>query len=182
LVSNDKVNFLFFGSVRTSKGIRELLEVVKCLNKDNKSTDKLNIIIAGADIFNIMKNNLFINCSFTKILLKQFNDSEMKFLFAKSDIILLPYTKVTQSGVLEMAMHFEKPILTSNLPYFKNILSNCPSFGLSIDTSNINEFSNTIINLSNDNYLHVLTKDLDTYYSQNEYDLFMSNFNSLLSY
>jgi glycosyltransferase involved in cell wall biosynthesis len=180
LISSSKKNFLFFGNIRKSKGIEELLQVINYLNTKDSGLDELNIIIAGADIFNIVKNKEIIYNSFTKILLRQLNDSEMKYLFSKSDIILLPYSNITQSGVLEMAIHFEKPILTSNLKYFKNILNQFPSFGLNIDTTNVREFSNKIIELSQKSEMIVLKKDIETYYSEKEYNLFITNFKSKL--
>lgn len=180
LVSNTKKNFLFFGNIRKSKGVEELLQVINYINKENIAIDKLNIIVAGADIFNILKNNDVIYNSFTKILLRQLNDSEMKYLFSKSDIILLPYTKITQSGVLEMALQFEKPILTSNLDYFRNILNQFPSFGFNTNTTNVKEFTNKIIELSKKSQLPILKKDIETYYSEKEYNLFITNFKSKL--
>ena len=100
--------------------------------------------------------------------------------FSKSDIILLPYTKITQSGVLEMALQFEKPILTSNLDYFRNILNQFPSFGFNTNTTNVKEFTNKIIELSKKSQLPILKKDIETYYSEKEYNLFITNFKSKL--
>lgn len=44
----------------------------------------------------------------------------------KSDLILLPYRAISQSGVLLLALSYKKPILTSNLPSFKETLDGYP--------------------------------------------------------
>ena len=42
----------------------------------------------------------------------------------------LPYRKTSQSGILEMAFYFRKPILASDVPYFRRMLTEFPSFGI----------------------------------------------------
>ena len=42
--------------------------------------------------------------------------------YCASDLVVLPYKKVYQSGVLMMTLSYEKPTLVSNLPPLKEIL------------------------------------------------------------
>ena len=42
----------------------------------------------------------------------------------------MPYRKTSQSGILEMAFYFQKPVVATDIPYFKKVLSEFPSFGI----------------------------------------------------
>jgi len=42
-------------------------------------------------------------------------DSQVKYYFNASDIIVQPYKSATQSGVTQIAYHFEKPMLVTNV-------------------------------------------------------------------
>jgi glycosyltransferase involved in cell wall biosynthesis len=42
-------------------------------------------------------------------------DSEVKYYFSIADIIVQPYKSATQSGVTQIAYHFEKPMLVTNV-------------------------------------------------------------------
>jgi glycosyltransferase involved in cell wall biosynthesis len=42
-------------------------------------------------------------------------DSEVKYCFGAADIIVQPYKSATQSGVTQIAYHFEKPMLVTDV-------------------------------------------------------------------
>ena len=52
------------------------------------------------------------------------------YLYEHTDYVALPYRKTSQSGILEMAFYFRKPILASDVPYFRRMLTEFPSFGI----------------------------------------------------
>ena len=42
-------------------------------------------------------------------------DSEVRYCFGAADIIVQPYKSATQSGVTQIAYHFEKPMLVTDV-------------------------------------------------------------------
>ena len=42
--------------------------------------------------------------------------------YASSDIVVLPYRRIYQSGVLMMSLCYKKPVIVSDLPSFKEII------------------------------------------------------------
>jgi len=134
-------HFLFFGNIRPSKGIFDLLAAAELL-KD----DQIKIIVAGQDIFNkiLEYQETHVISSNVKLILRLINDDEMKYLFAKCDMTLLPYEDISQSAVLETAVSFKIPLLTSNINYFKTIIANFPSFGKYTETTNPAIFANSL--------------------------------------
>ena len=42
-------------------------------------------------------------------------DEQVRYYFAAADIVVQPYRSATQSGISQIAYHFEKPMLVSNV-------------------------------------------------------------------
>ena len=172
-----KINILWFGNITYSKGVDLYVDNINSLANDIKR--KLNIIIAGRSL-----DGVFEKCdtkdSVYSILIRRLNDDEMTFLYTKSDYIILPYRQTSQSGVLEMAFHYQIPVIASDIPYFTMMLSKYPSFGLltGIDKGSFHKTLETLIHETKSYY-----KDEDVYnYKHREEMLdFANEFNEVLS-
>lgn len=115
LNSNDK-HILFFGFIRKYKGLDLLLEAMA----DSRIKQMgIKLIIAGeyyedAAYYNqiISKNNIEKD-----IILKTeyIPSEEVRYYFSAADMVVQPYRSATQSGVTQIAYHFEKPMLVSNV-------------------------------------------------------------------
>lgn len=146
LTSKKKKYFLFFGNLLASKGVEDLFDAMaECEGR----TERFKLIVAGRDSEHCVENYLKLapgqNINF---LLRYFNDDEMKFLFDMSDVIIMPYRNIYQSGVLEMAITYRKPILASQIPYFASLISKYPSFGDVVDSKNPKVFAQKLVDLS----------------------------------
>lgn len=127
-VITDKVNILFFGNINVSKGIDILIDAVNKLQPNCYA--KINVIIAGKDFDHAIENVSLKHPELFHIVLRHINDDELVYLYQKVDYVVLPYRKTSQSGILEMAFYFRKPIIASRIPYFEQVLMRFPSFGL----------------------------------------------------
>lgn len=123
----DKINILWFGNITHSKGIDLYVNNINSLTKEIKN--KINIIISGRSLDGVFEK-CDVNDSVFSIVLKHLNDDEMTYLFTQTNYVILPYRQTSQSGVLEMAFHYQKPVIVSNIPYFAMMLSKYPSFGI----------------------------------------------------
>ncbi len=107
---------LFFGFIRKYKGLDLLLEAMT-----DKRIQALGIkaIVAGEyydeqqqylDI--IEKNNLQEH-----LILKDdfISNDEVRYYFGASDVVVQPYKSATQSGISQLAFHFEKPMIVTNV-------------------------------------------------------------------
>ena len=171
--SNSK-NFLFFGNIIASKGVEDLLKASSLI----ESAD-VKIIIAGQDIdsniYNYKIENLI--APNVQLILRYINDDELKYLFTKSDFVLLPYSDISQSGSIEMAIAFKKPILTSNIVYFKKIIDAHPSFGKYIDTKDHIAFADSLVQLSQKplNQAFYNTYDVEKYFRNDKFQNFIKS-------
>ncbi|HVN58878.1 MAG TPA: hypothetical protein VMT63_11305 [Bacteroidales bacterium] len=143
LIVDSKVNILYFGQMRITKGPAIVAEIIELLMKE-RQTGRYNIVIAGSDPHDIFDRTLEIrklSGSMPVSRLKRYiNDDELKFLFTKCDIVFLPYTHMSQSGILEMAVTFRKPVISSSENYFKTFFEMFPSFGYAVSSGTVDDY------------------------------------------
>ena len=123
-VKTDKINFLFFGQLRQTKGITILQQAIDILKQKDFAG---NIIIAGMDKEHFIDETH--QPPFVQTILRYITDSELNHLFSTCQYVLLPYTEIYQSGVLEVVIYFRCPALMSDIPYFSKMIDQFPSFG-----------------------------------------------------
>ncbi len=123
-VKTDKINFLFFGQLRQTKGITILQKAIDILKQKDFAG---NIIIAGMDKEHFIDETQ--QPPFVQTILRYITDSELNHLFSTCQFVLLPYTEIYQSGVLEVVIYFRCPALMSDIPYFSQMIDQFPSFG-----------------------------------------------------
>ena len=107
---------LFFGLIRDYKGLDILL---KAMSHEKLKALNIRLIVAGEYYASrepydkiIAENNLdpkLIQVS------KFITDSEVSLYFNASDVIVQPYKSATQSGVTQIAYHFNKPMIVTNV-------------------------------------------------------------------
>ncbi|MCP4746951.1 MAG: glycosyltransferase family 4 protein [Desulfobacteraceae bacterium] len=108
---------LFFGRIEPYKGLSYLAEALTVLEQ---SGVKVNLIIAGAGF---IPKNQFSNLKSNVILINRFvQDDEIKAIFKSSDIVVLPYSSATQSGVIPLAYALEKPVLVTRAGALEEIV------------------------------------------------------------
>ena len=115
LNSNEK-HVLFFGFIRKYKGLDLLIEA---FSSPYFKENNVKLIVAGEfyedeqryrDL--IKKNNLESNV----LLHNHYIDMDkVKEYFCASDIVAQTYKTATQSGVTQIAYHFERPMLVTNV-------------------------------------------------------------------
>ena len=114
---------LFFGIIRKYKGLDILLEAFADERLQNKN---LKLIVAG-EFYEDEKPYLDLidkyNLSESVILAANFiPDNDVVNYFCAVDIIVQPYRNATQSGVTQIAYHFEKPMLVTDVGGLKEIV------------------------------------------------------------
>ena len=173
--------FLFFGNVRPSKGVFELLRASELLDNED-----VRIIIAGQDIFdNIKEYTRARNLNkAVKTVLRLINDDEMKYFFAKSHAALLPYTSISQSGVLQTAVSLRVPMLTSDIDYFKQEINNFPSFGKCTNITDPVAFKNSLLDFANEvsEKKFYNKTDVDRYYHNEIFETFVQQLKEILGH
>lgn len=107
---------LFFGLVRAYKGLDLLLDA---FGKVKDQLPNLRLIIAGEFYEDEDKYRAQIanNGLTDRVIIKNefIADADLRKYFGAADLIVQPYKSATQSGVTQVAFHFEKPMLVTNV-------------------------------------------------------------------
>ena len=107
---------LFFGLVRAYKGLDLLLDA---FGKVKDQLPNLQLIIAGEFYEDEDKYRAQIerNQLTDRVIIKNefIADADLRKYFGIADLIVQPYKTATQSGVTQVAFHFEKPMLVTNV-------------------------------------------------------------------
>jgi D-inositol-3-phosphate glycosyltransferase len=118
-------HLLFFGFVRKYKGLDLMLQAMA----DNRIRELgVKLIIAGefydnkseyTDMIDVLgiKNQIILNSDFIPA-------EKVKNYFCASDMITQTYRTATQSGVTQIAYHFERPMLVTNVGGLSEIVPN----------------------------------------------------------
>ncbi len=114
LKPNDKV-ILFFGYVRKYKGLHYVIQAMPGVR------DQMNIklLIAG-EFYDDRKKYLEqieqLNLQDSVFVFDDYIPNEQVGLyFNAADIVVLPYTSATQSGIIQISYNYDKPVITTNV-------------------------------------------------------------------
>jgi D-inositol-3-phosphate glycosyltransferase len=114
---------LFFGQIKKVKGLDVLIKALAHCPEDIK------LCIAGKpwkDDFKKYQDLITALQLEERIIkkIKYITDEERELLFKAADLIIIPYREIFQSGVLLMAMSYNKLVVASDLPANREIVGN----------------------------------------------------------
>lgn len=107
-----KKTLLFFGLVRSYKGLDLLLEAFKEL------PDDYQLVVAGevygdeAPYREQLANHPAAERA--HLYLRYVDDQEVPLFYSAADLNVLPYRSATQSGIMAVALHFEVPVVATD--------------------------------------------------------------------
>ncbi|OQX95873.1 hypothetical protein B6I21_03175 [candidate division KSB1 bacterium 4572_119] len=114
-LTNDDNVLLFFGYIREYKGLHVLLQAMPLIFK------KMDIKLVVAGEFYDSKNkyeDLIDDLSLgdsVQIFDDYIPNEKVGLFYAAADVVVLPYISATQSGIIQIAYHFNKPVITTDV-------------------------------------------------------------------
>ena len=112
----DKDYMLFFGLVRAYKGLDLLLDA---MGKIHTKMPNLRLLVAGEfyEQEELYRKQIADNGLTDKVIIRNefIPDADLRKYFGAASLIVQPYKTATQSGVTQVAFHFEKPMLVTNV-------------------------------------------------------------------
>lgn len=107
---------LFFGFIRDYKGLDLLFQA---MDDDRLRKMPIKVIVAGEYYNNQDQYEELIRVLDIKDQLVLRTDfiptEEVRFYFSAADLVVQPYKSATQSGISQLAYHFEKPMVVTNV-------------------------------------------------------------------
>lgn len=113
---SEKNVLLFFGLIREYKGLDILIEAAGLLK--NYLVDFKLLIVGECYEDEKMYTELIDQAGISEQVQCHFNfvpDDEVGRFFAAADVVVLPYKTASQSGIVQIAYHYNTPIIVSNV-------------------------------------------------------------------
>lgn len=107
---------LFFGFIRKYKGLDWLLEA---MNDERVKALNVKLIIAGEfygdeEVYTQLIEQYRLQHT-VKLFTSFIPNDEVRNYFCAADLVVQPYKTATQSGITQIAYHFEKPMIVTNV-------------------------------------------------------------------
>lgn len=177
--NSDKV-LLFFGYIRHYKGLDILIESLKILRSEDKS---YKLLVAGESYEN---EKIYLDL-ISEYKLESAVHMENKFIsnedvgvyFYASDVAVLPYRSATQSGILNMAYGFNKPVVITNVGGLAEFVVEDQT-GVIVNESSPDSIANGIKKFFQLNQTIDFHKNIEIYISGNSFSKIVEVFEEIL--
>lgn len=147
-IKSSKHHILFFGRIDHYKGIEYLIQAGKLVKE---YISDISITIAGNGDFT--KYNELIGQDKNFLVINEFiSEKAAAELFQETSVVVLPYIDGSQSGIISIAYAFEKPVITTNVGNFAEMVEDGKT-GLIVPPRDANSLSEAIIKLLQDDDL-----------------------------
>jgi Glycosyltransferase len=168
----DKNYLLFFGFIRKYKGLDLLLEA---MNEPGIKEKGIHLIIAGEFYESSTPYEEIIAKHQLQDVVHQFTsfipNGEVQYYFSAADLIVQPYRNATQSGITQVAYHFEKPMVVTNVGGLAEVVPDGKT-GF-VTTPEPSEIAKTILRFFEPNSIPALQENLATEKKKYSWDSFI---------
>lgn len=167
ILNGEKIKLLFFGQLKKVKGVDVLLQAMQ---KVSSITPNFHLTIAGRpwktekDEFYKLINDYGIE-DFVTTHFRYIDDTEIDQLYADSHIVVMPYKKIYQSGVLLLSMSYGRSVIVSDLDPFTEVIEDKFN-GFVFKSENADDLAKCILNLDVKKIKSV-TENLDGFIQKN---------------
>ena len=141
---------LFFGFVKEYKGLRFLIQAMPYII--NQCND-IKLLIVGdfeknkTEYLDLIKKEKV--SEHIEIKDGYIPDRDIEIYFASSDLVVLPYTSATQSGIVQIAYGFEKPVIVTDVGGLPEVVINDKT-GYIVPPKNSTALASAIIRFFNE--------------------------------
>lgn len=170
---------LFFGFIRKYKGLDWLLEA---MNDSRIKEQNYKLIIAGEfygdeTLYTQLIEQYDLNDR-VKLFTNFIPNNEVRNYFCAADLIVQPYKTATQSGITQIAYHFEKPMVVTNVG---GLAENVPNGKVGfVAEPNPTSIADAILKFFAPNAIPTLAENIKTEKEQYKWERFTINVLSLM--
>lgn len=175
-----KYVILYAGLVRSYKGFDILIQSIKHIKK---KLDDFLVLAIGESYEDPKKYNSLVEKEGVSEFFFWENryvpDDEIKEYFSICDVVALPYKTASQSGIIPIAYHFEKPVVVTSVGGLPEMVKNNKT-GIVIEPNNPKVLGDVIAkNLKNDNFIK-MSNNVKKFKKQFSWENFVRGIESLI--
>ena len=154
-IPSDGTNLLFFGRITAYKGLEVLLKAYRQVSK----LYKVKLQVVGAGDMRPYRHSLE-GLPGVQVINRWINEDEVDSYFRSAQMVVLPYTSATQSGVLAIAASYALPVIATRVGGIPEQIREGET-GLLIDPDSVDQLADAIQRLlENPDYAATLGQNL----------------------
>jgi glycosyltransferase involved in cell wall biosynthesis len=149
-VGQETPMLLFFGFVRAYKGLKYLLDAMQEITQQ---ITEIQLWVVGdfgedRDVYleQIERNGLK---DYVTLVEGYIPDREVEKYFAAADLVVLPYTSATQSGIVQIAYGFETPVVVTDVGGLPDVVSDRMT-GYVVPSQNAHAIADSVVRFFNE--------------------------------
>jgi glycosyltransferase involved in cell wall biosynthesis len=174
----DERVMLFFGYVRSYKGLSVLIDAMLKIQEMAPVT----LLIVGEFYEDEKKYRAMIhrhgleNC--IRIHSQYIPNDEVATFFSAADVVVLPYISATQSGIIQVAYHFNKPVITTHVGGLSEVVIHGHT-GFVIPPNNPDALTKAVMEFYNKHCEEEFAKNISEEKRQYSWDKFIERLETL---
>ena len=176
-LKNERV-MLFFGYVRSYKGLSVLIDAMLKIQEMAPVT----LLIVGEFYEDEKKYRAMIHRhgleSCIRIYSQYIPNDEVATFFSAADVVVLPYISATQSGIIQIAYHFNKPVITTHVGGLSEVVIHGHT-GFVIPPKNPDALTKAVLKFYNEHCEEEFAKNISEEKKQYSWDKFIERLETL---
>lgn len=160
-IAQDKKLLLFFGYVREYKGLKYLLQALPEIVRELREQVQLWVVGefgADRDNYTGLIDRLGI-AEYINVVDTYTPDREVEKYFAAADLVVLPYISATQSGIMQIAYGFTKPVFVPNVGGLPNVVTDGKN-GYVVEPENVKAIAQAVRRFYHNRVEQVMTENI----------------------
>ena len=174
----DERVMLFFGYVRSYKGLSVLIDAMLKIQEMAPVT----LLIVGEFYEDEKKYRAMIHRhgleSCIRIHSQYIPNDEVATFFSAADVVVLPYISATQSGIIQVAYHFNKPVITTHVGGLSEVVIHGHT-GFVIPPNNPDALTKAVMEFYNKHCEEEFAKNISEEKRQYSWDKFIERLETL---
>jgi len=180
-LNEDNFVLLFFGYIRKYKGLDLLIRALPLVIKEIPNV-KLLVVGESYEKFSIyedMVRELHLE-NYVKMENKFVANEDVAKYYSASDLVMLPYRSATQSGILNVAYGFNKPVLVTNVGGLAEFVS-VNETGIVVEPESPEAIANGILKFHSLQKSVNFSKNISERVTQNQFSFIAQLFEKIIS-
>jgi len=180
-LNEDDFVLLFFGYIRKYKGLDLLIRALPLVIKE---IPNIKLLVVGESyekfsIYEDMVREMHLS-NYVKMENKFVANEDVAKYYSASDLVMLPYRSATQSGILNVAYGFNKPVLVTNVGGLAEFVS-VNETGIVVEPESPEAIANGILKFHSLQKSVNFSKNISERVTQNQFSFIAQLFEKIIS-
>jgi glycosyltransferase involved in cell wall biosynthesis len=180
-IDENKKVLLFFGYIRPYKGLMNLIDAMPLLLKEDENYFLLIVGEFYESKEKYIERIKEVGIAKKTLVIDEFvPNEEVGIYYSAADVVVLPYNSATQSGILNIAYGFKKPVVVTNVGGLPELVEDGKT-GFIVEPHNPEALAEGIKKYFSASNIEDFTRNIETFIEKNSFMSIERVFNEIIS-